>query len=218
MIPANTRKLTYVRFLDTIVPIMDTIINDSVAPALFGKTRRNILAMIFNHPEEEFYLRQIARSSASGRGAVQRELANLLEAGILNLRRQGHLTLYSANNNSPVYTELHNLMTKTSPMLAASGAARNINVPQKPLEAFCRKYHISKLAFYGSVLREDFSPASDVDVLVDFKTGHVPGFAFFTMQDELSRLLERKVDLHTPGDLSRHFRDKVVVEAEVHYG
>ena len=197
---------------------MDTLINDSVAPALFGKTRRNILGMIFNHPEEEFYLREIARSSASGLGAVQRELANLLEAGILKLRRQGRMTLYSANKNSAVYTELVNLIAKTSPMLAASGAARNINVPQKALEAFCRKYHISKLAFYGSVLREDFSPASDVDVLVDFETGHVPGLAFFTMQDMLSRLLGRKVDLHTPGDLSRQFRDKVVAEAEVRYG
>ena len=62
------------------------------------------------------------------------------------------------------------------------------------------------------------STPADVDVLVDFKTGHVPGLAFFTMQNELSSLLGRKVDLHTPGDLGRQFRDKVVAEAEVRYG
>jgi len=149
---------------------------------------------------------------------VQRELANLLEVGIISLRRQGRLTLYSANKNSPVYTELKNLMTGASQRLALSRAGRNIDVPQKQLEAFCRKHHISKLAFYGSVMREDFSPDSDVDVLVDFETGHVPGLAFFAMQDELSKLLGRKVDLHTPGDLSSRFRDTVVREAEVRYG
>ena len=197
---------------------MGTIIDDSVASALFGKTRRNILAMLFNRPKAEFYMRQIVRLSGSGRGAVQRELENLLEAGIISLRHQGRLTLYSANKNSPVYTELKNLMAGASQKLASSRAARNIDVPQKQLEAFCRKHHISKLAFYGSVLREDFSPDSDVDVLVDFETGHVPGLAFFTMQDELSNLLGRKVDLHTPGDLSSRFRDTVVSEAEVRYG
>ncbi len=197
---------------------MGTIINDSIASALFGKTRSNILAMLFNRPEAEFYMRQIARLSGSGRGAVQRELANLLACGIISLRHQGRLTLYSANKNSPAYAELKKLMAGASQRLASSHAGRNIDVPQKQLEAFCRKHHISKLAFYGSVMREDFSPDSDVDVLVDFETGHVPGLAFFTIQDELSKLLGRKVDLHTPGDLSSRFRDTVVREAEVRYG
>jgi hypothetical protein len=197
---------------------MSTIIDDSVASALFGKTRRNILAMLFNRPESELYLRQIVRLSGSGRGAVQRELANLLEAGIIGLRRQGRLTLYSANKNSPVYTELKNLMAGASQKQALSGAARNLDVPQKQLETFCRKHHISKLAFYGSVMREDFRPDSDVDVLLDFEPGHVPGLAFFSMQDELSKMLGRRVDLHTPADLSRRFRDSVVREAQVIYG
>ncbi len=197
---------------------MGTIIIKPISSALFGKTRRGILGLLFSAPEAEFYLRQIVRLSGSGRGAVQRELANLLNAGIINLRRQGRLTLYSANKNSPAYAELKNLMARTSPKLASNRAAHNINVPQKQLESFCRKHHISKLAFYGSVTRADFSPGSDVDVLVDFETGHVPGLAFFTMQNELSRLLGRKVDLHTPGDLSSRFRDTVVSEAEVRYG
>jgi predicted nucleotidyltransferase len=85
------------------------------------------------------------------------------------------------------------------------------------LDEFCRRNHIRKLAFFGSILREDFGETSDVDVLVDFLPGHVPGLKFFAMQDELSSLLGRTVDLHTPAGLSRYFRDKVLSEAQTQY-
>jgi predicted nucleotidyltransferase len=67
------------------------------------------------------------------------------------------------------------------------------------------------------VLRDDFRPNSDIDVLVEFEPGHVPGYSFVTIQDELSGLLGRPVDLHTPASLRPHFREAVVREAEVHY-
>jgi predicted nucleotidyltransferase len=70
---------------------------------------------------------------------------------------------------------------------------------------------------FGSVLRDDFRPNSDVDVLVEFGPGYVPGYSFITVQDELSELLGRRVDLHTRASLSQHFRDAVVRDAEVHY-
>ena len=70
---------------------------------------------------------------------------------------------------------------------------------------------------FGSVLRADFSPASDVDVLVEFEPEHIPGLAFFAMQQELSDMLGRTVDLNTPQFLSRYFRDDVLREAEVLY-
>ncbi len=73
----------------------------------------------------------------------------------------------------------------------------NLNIPRRKLAAFCRKYHIQKLAFFGSVLRDDFKPTSDVDVLVEFKKGYTPGFAFFSMSEELKKILGREVDLHT---------------------
>jgi uncharacterized protein len=82
---------------------------------------------------------------------------------------------------------------------------------------FCRRHHIRRLALFGSVLRADFGPASDVDVLVEFEPDHVPGLAFFTMQQELSTLMGRPVDLNTPGFLSRHFRESVLNEAEPLY-
>jgi predicted nucleotidyltransferase len=82
---------------------------------------------------------------------------------------------------------------------------------------YCRRHHIRRLAVFGSILRDDFSPTSDIDVVVEFEPAHVPGFAFIDMQDELSQLLGRRVDLNTPGSLSKYFRDEVMREAKVQY-
>jgi hypothetical protein len=92
-----------------------------------------------------------------------------------------------------------------------------IHIPREPLEAFCRRNHIRRLALFGSVLRDDFGPDSDVDVLVEFEPGHVPGLAFFRLERELSDLLDQRVELHTPQFLSPHFRDRVLAEARVQY-
>jgi uncharacterized protein len=88
-----------------------------------------------------------------------------------------------------------------------------VRVDSEKLADFCRRNHIRRLALFGSVLREAFSPRSDVDVLVEFDPGHVPGFAFFRLQDELSHLLGRAVDLETPQFLSRRFREDVLANA-----
>lgn len=94
----------------------------------------------------------------------------------------------------------------------------NIEIPHKDIVAFCRKHHIRKLSFFGSVLRDDFSPDSDVDVLVEFEPGHVPGYIRFgAMLVELSEILGREVDLKTPDDLSHYFRKDVVAQAQVAY-
>jgi len=92
-----------------------------------------------------------------------------------------------------------------------------IEVNKHAIEQFCRRHRIRRLALFGSVLRDDFGPNSDVDVLVEFEDGHVPGLAFFAMESELARILGRKVDLNTPQFLSRHFRDEVLAEAEDQY-
>jgi len=83
---------------------------------------------------------------------------------------------------------------------------------------FCRRRGIRLFSLFGSVLRDDFGPSSDVDVLVEFEPGEVPGLAFFEMESELSQLLGRKVDLHTPRSLSPYFRQQVLQEAAVQYG
>ena len=92
-----------------------------------------------------------------------------------------------------------------------------LEMPRQRLAEFCRRHHIRKLALFGSILRPDFRPDSDIDVLVEFEPGFVPGLAFFTMQEELSALLGRKVDLNTREGLSRYFRDQVLQEAETLY-
>jgi predicted nucleotidyltransferase len=92
-----------------------------------------------------------------------------------------------------------------------------IEIPKAEIEAFSRRHHIRKLALFGSVLRDDFTPESDVDVLVKFEPGTRIGLRFFALEQELFELLGRKVDLNTPGFLSKHFRDQVIAEAEPLY-
>lgn len=86
------------------------------------------------------------------------------------------------------------------------------------IAAFCQKHHITKLAFFGSVLTERFTEESDVDVLVEFDPERVPGMIRLCgMERELSGLLGRKADMRTPDDLSRYFRDEVIRMAIVQY-
>ena len=96
---------------------------------------------------------------------------------------------------------------------------QNVEIRKEELADFCRRHHISRLSLFGSVLRNDFRPTSDVDVLVEFEPDNVPGlFALARMERELSALLgNRKVDLRTPQDLSRYFRDEVMATADVQY-
>jgi len=95
--------------------------------------------------------------------------------------------------------------------------AARIPVDSQAVASFCRHRHIRKLALFGSVLRDDFSTASDVDVLVESDAGHVPGLEFFAIEADLSELMCRKVDLHTPQSLSPFFRDQVLASSEPQY-
>lgn len=94
----------------------------------------------------------------------------------------------------------------------------HIDLPKAKIAEFCRKNHIRKLSLFGSVLHGDFRPDSDVDLLVEFDSDHIPGFFKLAhMERELSGLIGKKVDLRTPQELSRYFRDEVLSEAEVQY-
>ena len=98
-----------------------------------------------------------------------------------------------------------------------SPSRARIEIPRERIADFCRRHHVRRLALFGSVLRDDFTPSSDVDVLVEFEPGKTPGFAFVTVQEELSGLLGRRVDLRTPNELSKYFREEVLAEAEELY-
>ena len=96
-----------------------------------------------------------------------------------------------------------------------------IDIPDKKIAEFCRRHHIRRLALFGSVLRDDFTPDSDVDILVEFEPGRTPGLEFFTIQDKLSDVLGRRVDLYTfiGVENSRNWilREEILNTAEVQY-
>ncbi len=94
----------------------------------------------------------------------------------------------------------------------------SIEIDKLAIAEFCKKNHIRRLALFGSVLRDDFCADSDVDVLVEFdKDAHVGMLKMAGMEIELSQILGHKVDLNTPGFISRYFREQVLAEAEVQY-
>ena len=94
----------------------------------------------------------------------------------------------------------------------------NIDLPKDKVAEFCRRNHIRKLSVFGSVLKEDFRADSDIDMLVEFDPDHIPGLIRLArMENELTGILGRKVDMRTAEDLSRYFRHEVLQSAEVQY-
>ena len=96
---------------------------------------------------------------------------------------------------------------------------KNIAIPKDTIADFCRQHRIRRLALFGSVLRDDFGPQSDIDVLVEFEPDtNVGFFKLYDLEQELSQLLGgRKVEINTPRSLSKYFRDRVDAEAETLY-
>lgn len=94
----------------------------------------------------------------------------------------------------------------------------NINISKQELSRFCRRNSVAKLSLFGSVLREDFHEGSDVDFLVEFESSLKPSyFKLMEMEEELSGLIGREVDLRTPMELSKYIRQRVMDEAEEQY-
>jgi predicted nucleotidyltransferase len=97
-------------------------------------------------------------------------------------------------------------------------ATPKIAIDRERLADFCRQHHIRRLQLFGSVLRDDFRPDSDVDVLVEFEPGHTPGWGIMDVEEELGRLLGgRKVDMVNPRYLNRRLRDRILHDAQVQY-
>ena len=93
-----------------------------------------------------------------------------------------------------------------------------IEFPKKEIEEFCKKHYIRKLSLFGSALRDDFTPESDLDILVEFDPSHIPGLIRLAgMELELGEILGRKVDMRTAQELSRYFRKDVLSSAKVQY-
>jgi hypothetical protein len=90
--------------------------------------------------------------------------------------------------------------------------ARSLFTPQQ-INEFCLKHHIRQFSFFGSVTRDDFNPQSDIDILIEFEDGYTPGYDFFLMEEELSNMAGRKVDLQTPAFLSPEIRHTAMSES-----
>jgi len=200
---------------------------------LFGKTRQAVLTLLYGQADRSLYTKQILDAVNSGRGTVERELKHLTDSGFLRRTVQGRQVYYQADPNCPVYADLKNLVAAIAAQETAvshtvtegntrAGDSRvrgRVPIPKDKLAGFCRRHHIRRLSLFGSVLRDDFRPDSDIDVLVEFEPCAVVGFfKLYDMEQELSVMLGgRKVDISTPGGLSKYFRDEVLAEAEVQY-
>ena len=148
--------MTLVTEMGTIVPNMSTAPSDSnLSTALFGRTRRAILAQLYGHPDEAYYLRQLVRSAGLGLGAVQREVARLAGAGIIQRTARGRQVYYQANPECPLFGELKSLVVKTA------GVGDVLREALAPLAGRIRVAFI-----YGSVARTQQRSSSDVDLMV----------------------------------------------------
>ncbi|MBN2464596.1 nucleotidyltransferase domain-containing protein [candidate division WOR-3 bacterium] len=134
---------------------MGTLPHDRIGEVLFGRSRRAVLALLYGHADEEFYLREIIRAAGVGQGAMQRELETLVGAGLVLRRSHGRQVYFRANPESPVYKELRSLLLKTA------GVA---DVLREALASLSRRINVAFV--YGSVARGEERRASDVDLLV----------------------------------------------------
>ena len=150
-----------VPFSGTIDPRMGTA--SILSATLFGRTRGAVLAVLYGHVGESFYLRQLARRTEIALGPVQREIQQLVQAGLVKKETLGKQTLYCANQASPVFAEIKSLVTKTVGMHDVLAAA---------LSPLRRKINLAFV--YGSVARSSETERSDVDLMivgsVDFGT------------------------------------------------
>jgi len=128
-----------------------------VAEALFGLTRRKVLALLFGRPDEDFYLRQLARETGSSAGTLQREMGKLVAAGLVTRRPRGKQVFYQANRESPVFAEIRGLMEKTA------GLA---DVVRASLVDFADAGRIALAFIYGSIAAGTHGSSSDVDLML----------------------------------------------------
>ena len=207
----------------------------SVITYLLGGTRSAVLSALFRHPEAALHVRELARITGASPGSLHRELRALAELGLLLRQEAGRQVHYRANPACPVFDELAGLLRKTAvaprgaPARVESGEARvlhgplaayqvstprpKLHIPRGKLAVLCRKYHVRKLSLFGSAARNEMTPTSDVDVMVEFEPDSTTSLLDIpAMQDELSALFGgRKVNVATPEILDNPFRRKAIL-------
>lgn len=170
----------------------DTSLLSSTADALFPKVRQRVLAVLFGTPDRSFYANELIAIAQSGKGAVQRELAGLCEAGLITARKQGNQKHYQANAASPVFAELRGLVLKTM------GLGDVLRAALAPIAS-----QIGLAFVFGSIARQQDTAQSDVDLLI-VSSGLGYGDVFGVLESA-SATLGRKVNptLYTPEEFER---------------
>ena len=222
----------------------------SLISHLLGDTRTAILAVLLLRPDEPQHVRELARLTGVSPGTLHRELTALESFGVLRRNAVGRQVFFAANRECPVFEELAGLVRKTfglegvaptavqaaatsltlhSPVATygstsvakdAKSVSEKLRISQTKLEALCRKYGITKLSLFGSASRNELTPESDVDLMVEFAPdSRTSLFDITQMQDEFSGALGgRKVDIATPEILSNPFRrDSIVPDLKLIY-
>lgn len=206
--------------------------NTIVTNFLLGNTRAAVLRTLLLKPGTALHVRELARVTGASPGSLHRDLRMLTELGLLLREEVGRQVHYRANSACPAFDALTGLLrdadvampslhTHTpdarvlhSPVATYRVVPREkLHIPRGQLAALCRKHHIRKLSLFGSAARNEMSPSSDVDLLVEFESGsnvsllEIPG-----LQEELSALFGgRKVDVATPEILDNPFRRKTIL-------
>jgi predicted nucleotidyltransferase len=207
----------------------------NAAEVLFTKTQRRVLGLLFGHPQRSFYSNEIVRAAGAGIGTVQRELARLAGANLVTVARRGNQKHYQANPAAPIFDEMVELVrktvgelevketpgtwTKSKAALRTRGTRTRarvrgeLEIPFAKLNELCRRYHVKQLSLFGSAARGELTPASDVDVMVEFKPGRAPSLWDSPgIVEELSTLFgNRRVDIVSPEILRNPFRRKTIV-------
>jgi predicted nucleotidyltransferase len=205
------------------------------AEALFTKTQRRILGIIFGNPERSHYANEIVRGAGVGIGAALRELERLANAGLIVVARIGNQKHFQANRNSPVFDELRSIARKLLADPSAPAAylrdaqgsvgtysppeayevtpVAQVEVSRAALARVCRKFGVHKLSLFGSAARRQMKSTSDVDLLVEFSPeSRASLFDFPAMQGEFSALFgHRRVDLVPPEVLKNPYRRKTIL-------
>jgi len=184
----------------------------SISDALFTKTQQKVLGLLFGKPDKSFYTNEIMRYASIGRGTVSRELDRLVSAGLLTVTKEGNQNHYMANPECPIYPELLSIARKIldeKDRLVIGGA---LLVSRAVLEKLIKRYHIHRLALFGSAARGELQPESDIDLLVEFEKGKSPSLGgMVKINDDFMALFGgRKVDLATPSILNNPYRQRAI--------
>jgi predicted nucleotidyltransferase len=219
-----------------IIPNMGTK-SSRLSNALFSKTQRSVLALLFGNPERSYYVNEIVRAAGVGVGAAQRELQGLAAAGLVTVSAQGNRKHYQANPDSLIYGELHGIVVKVLGAAESHGSHRtgmlplpatlhqpqagyvvsphhaSLDVPVKKIAALCRRYGVKKLSLFGSAARGEMNPESDVDLMVEFEpASKVSLWDMPRMQADFSALFgQRRVELVPPEVMKNPFRRKSIL-------